>query len=88
MKNNELINELKGLISDVNTASSPTTYFYGTVTKTNPLTVAIDEKYPVYGSNLIVGDRFTGENALQLKDRVLLIRFLGGAAHWVADRLR
>lgn len=84
----ELVNLIIQLISETNDACSPMIHLFGTVTKTKPLTIDIDEKYPIYGSSIILTERFTGDNALKVRDRVLLLRCKGGQQHIVLDRLK
>lgn len=85
----EIVRLIKKIVVDTVEAYTPPTYLFGTVTALNPLTVDIDEKYPVYSENLLIGGRFKGENALRVRDRVLLVRFTKGGKliHWVAERL-
>lgn len=67
-------------------AQNPVQICFGTVTKTDPLTVAVDQKISLTEEFLILTKTVT-EDALAADDEVILLRAQGGQKYVVIDRI-
>lgn len=80
-------------------AANPVAVLFGTVTKTNPLEVNVDQRFTLTNEFLIVPEQLTeyrvtinGQNiiirrGLQTGDKVLLLRMQGGHRYVILDRV-
>ena len=68
-------------------ASKPCSVTYGTVTATEPLEIAVDQKLTLRASQLLLTYAVRGELALQRGEKVLLLRADGGQQYIVLDRV-
>lgn len=80
-------------------AAKPFSFTYGTVTKTSPLTISIDQKLELKPAQLLLTNavrEYAAETSagkiilkmgLKLGEKVLLLRIQGGQSYIVLDRL-
>lgn len=80
-------------------AANPVAVLFGTVTKTNPLEVNVDQRFTLTNEFLIVPEQLTeyrvtinGQNViirrgLNVGDKVLLLRMQGGYRYVILDRV-
>lgn len=80
-------------------AANPVAVLFGTVTKTNPLEVNVDQRFTLTNEFLIVPEQLTeyrvtinGQNViirrgLNVGDKVLLLRMQGGHRYVILDRV-
>ena len=80
-------------------ASNPVMVMFGTITKTNPLEVNVEQRFTLSRDFLILTERLTeykvkvnGQDVvirrgLQVGDKVLLLRIQGGRQYVVWDRV-
>ncbi len=81
-----------GAVSNTN----PMAVVYGTVIRTEPLEVNIDQRFTLPASVLVIPETISKlstetangtQTGLQLNDRVLMLRVQGGQSYVVLDRL-
>lgn len=80
-------------------ASNPVSVMFGTVTKTNPLEVNVEQRFTLTRDFLVLTERLTEyrttvdgneiiiRRGLQAGDKVLLLRIQGGQQYVVWDRV-
>lgn len=80
-------------------ASNPVAVMFGTVTKTNPLEVNVEQRFTLTRDFLVLTERLTEyrttvdgneiiiRRGLQAGDKVLLLRIQGGQQYVVLDRV-
>ncbi|WP_127531191.1 DUF2577 domain-containing protein [Paenibacillus kobensis] len=80
-------------------ASNPVAFLYGTVTKSNPLEVNVDQRFTLDADFLVLTEataelkfsigstEYVIRRALQVGDQVLLARLQGGQHYLVLDKV-
>ena len=80
-------------------ASNPVVVMFGTITKTSPLEVNVEQRFTLTRDSLVLTERLTEyritvagneiiiRRGLQVGDRVLLLRVQGGQQYVVWDRV-
>ena len=71
---------------DVIEAANPVAVMVGTITKTNPLEVNIDQRFTVDADFLIFTEIFN-QRVLQRGDKVILLRVQGGQQYVILDKV-
>lgn len=66
--------------------SSPMTIAYGTVTKTNPLEINVEQKLPLT-KDFIVNTKTFNMATFEIGDKLILLRVQGGQEYIYIDKL-
>ena len=81
-----MLNTIKQTVLETLEAMKPVAVMIGTITKTNPLEVTIDQKLKPDADFLIVPEALAQKD-LKVGDRVVLIRVQGGQQYLILDRV-
>lgn len=93
-----LLETMKQVAQATNDAGMPTAFLFGSVTKTSPLTIRVDNRFDISGDAIVVMKEFqdyqTNTDAkseyyygLAVGDKVVLLRNAGGQAFLVLGRV-
>ena len=81
-----MLNTIQQTVLETLEAMKPVAVMIGTITKTNPLEVTIDQKLKPDADFLIVPEALAQKD-LKVGDRVVLIRVQGGQQYLILDRV-
>lgn len=81
-----MLNTIKQTVLETLEAMKPVAVMIGTITKTNPLEVTIDQKLRPDEDFLIVPEALAQKD-LKVGDMVVLIRVQGGQQYLILDRV-
>lgn len=94
-----MLQMIKQAAIDAIESSKPVSVLFGTVTKTNPLEVNVDQRFTLDADFLIVPETLTRyvlninsteyiiRKGLQVGDRVVLLRIQGGQKYLIVDKV-
>jgi len=94
-----MLEAIKKAAMDAVVASNPVAVMFGTVTKTNPLEVNVDQRFTLDADFLVQtaattelkvtigGTEYVMREGLQAGDRVVLLRVQGGQKYLILDRV-
>lgn len=92
-----LLETMKQVAQATSDAGMPTAFLFGSVTKTSPLTIRVDNRFDISGDAIVVMKEFqyqTNTDAkseyyygLAVGDKVVLLRNAGGQAFLVLGRV-
>ncbi len=94
-----MLEAIKKAAKDAIEASAPVAVMFGTVTKTNPLEVNVDQRFTLDADVLVqtaattelkmtIGStEYTVRPGLQVGDRVVLLRIQGGQKYLILDKV-
>lgn len=81
-----LVNLIKQASMGAFENSNPVAIMFGTITRTNPLEVNVEQRFTLTRDFLIFTEIFN-QRALQRGDKVILLRVQGGQQYVVLDRV-
>lgn len=78
-----LLDTMKQVAQATNDAGMPTAFLFGSVTKTSPLTIRVDNRFEISGDVIVVMKEFQPATG----DKVVLLRNAGGQAFLVLGKV-
>lgn len=78
-----LLDTMKQVAQATNDAGMPTAFLFGSVTKTSPLTIRVDNRFEISGDAIVVMKEFQSAAG----DKVVLLRNAGGQTFLVLGKV-